>query len=118
MTKIQVKNVFEGIHCYPNAPEEVAFLRNPHRHRFVVRTTIEVFGDDRELEFILVQRAIEKYVLTELGVDGTIDLQQHSCEWFAKFIRDFVWRRYGDNRDVMISVFEDDENGAIVEEFI
>lgn len=118
MIQIQVKNVFEGIHSYPEAPDEVAFLRVSHRHQFVVRTTIEVFSDDRELEFILVQRGIQKYVLTELGVDGTIDLQQHSCEWLAEFICDYIVRRYGGNRNVKVSVFEDDENGAIVERYI
>jgi len=116
MIQIQVKNVFDGIHCYAKAPEEVSFLRYPHRHQFVVRTTIQVYDDDRELEFLLVKKEIQNYVLTGLGHDGIIDLQEKSCEWLAKYICSFIHQRYGYERVVSVSVFEDDENGAIVTE--
>lgn len=114
MIQIQVKNVFEGTHWYADAPEEVSFLRSPHRHQFVVRTTIEVFDQDRELEFIIVQRKIREFVLTLLGFRGTIDLGGHSCEWLAEKVLQYIQNTYGSNRSVIVSVFEDDENGAIV----
>ena len=116
MIQIQVRNIFEGMHCYPDAPEEVSFLRAMHRHQFVVYTTIEVFDDDRELEFILVKREIQNYVLTSFGRDGIIDLQTRSCEWLAKEICSFIHQKYGYTRAVSVGVFEDDENGAIVTE--
>ena len=46
----------EGIHKYPDAPEGVEFLKYPHRHMFKFRVAIQVFHDDRELEFILFKR--------------------------------------------------------------
>ena len=32
---IRVRTTFEGFHCWPSAPNEVAFLRNVHRHLFL-----------------------------------------------------------------------------------
>ena len=32
----------EGIHKYPDAPDEVDFLRYPHRHMFHFKVQIEV----------------------------------------------------------------------------
>ena len=52
----------EGIHKYPAALEDpnlatgdeydVSFLGYPHRHIFKFRVSIEVFHDDRDIEFI------------------------------------------------------------------
>lgn len=114
MIQIQVKNVFSGVHYYANAPEEVSFLRNPHRHQFVVRTTLEVFNEDRELEFLLVKKAIYDYIMKEMGKDGSIDLGGHSCEWLALKIAQFIQFKYGCHRQISVGVYEDDENGAIV----
>ena len=55
--KIWVTFRREGIHCFPAAAtdpklEDVAFLASPHRHIFHFRVAIDVFHDDRELEFI------------------------------------------------------------------
>ena len=36
----------EGIHKYPDAPDEVDFLRYPHRHMFHFKVQIEVYNDD------------------------------------------------------------------------
>jgi len=55
---IFITTSFEGVHCYPSAPEGVVFLRVPHRHIFGVRVEVEVYHDDRELEFILLKRKI------------------------------------------------------------
>lgn len=115
MLQIQVKNVFIGTHYYKDAPDEVAFLRSPHRHLFVVRTTLQVYDEDRELEFLLVQKAIHDYVTSELDHGtGYIELNERSCEWLARFIIEFIQLRYGVQRYVSVSVFEDDENGAII----
>ncbi len=35
----------EGIHQYPDAPEEVAFLRHPHRHVFHLKVWIGLASD-------------------------------------------------------------------------
>ena len=48
----------EGIHKYPAALtdpklKDVEFLGYPHRHMFHFRVEIEVFHDDRDIEFYL-----------------------------------------------------------------
>ena len=60
----------EGIHCYPAAAtdpklktgdwDDVSFLGTPHRHIFHFKVWIEVFQNDRDIEFIQVKRWIEK----------------------------------------------------------
>ena len=54
----------EGIHKYPQALtdpklKEVEFLGYPHRHMFHFKVKIQVFHDDRDLEFILFKRELE-----------------------------------------------------------
>ena len=59
----------EGIHKYPAALEDpklatgdeydVSFLGYPHRHIFHFKVSIEVFHDDRDIEFIQFKRWIE-----------------------------------------------------------
>jgi hypothetical protein len=105
-TTIFVTTSFEGIHCYPDAPDEVAFLRSPHRHIFHVKATIEVFHDDRELEFILVKRGLDKFLT------GT-DLQHRSCEMIAHNVIGYLNSCYG-VRNCSVEVSEDLENGATV----
>ena len=105
---IFVTTQFEGIHCYPDAPDEVAFLRSPHRHMFHVKYEVEVFHDDRELEFILVKRALEAYVPI------LKNLEHKSCEMIARAIMEWSDNKYG-IRHVRITVSEDGENGAVLE---
>ena len=49
--KIFVTFQKEGIHKYPNAPDGVEFLQYPHRHMFHFRVEIDVFHNDRDIEF-------------------------------------------------------------------
>ena len=101
----------EFIHSYPDAPEEVSFLREPHRHMLHIRTDIQVFNDDRELEFILVKRDLDQFATTlDLTVPST-----RSCETIARAFLNHIHEEWGIRRDVRISVSEDGENGAILE---
>lgn len=112
ITFICVKTDFYGIHKYPNAPDEVAFLRNEHRHKFYVTAEIEVFHDDRELEFIMVKNRINAFIaknITSMPV-------MYSCEMMCKDIIKFIETTYciDNERHIKVSVFEDNENGAII----
>jgi hypothetical protein len=59
----------EGIHKYPAAltdpnlatgdEYDVSFLGYPHRHIFHFKVAIEVFHDDRDIEFIQFKRWLE-----------------------------------------------------------
>ena len=63
---IWVKFKKEGVHKYPAALDDpklatgdwddVSFLGYPHRHIFHFRVSIEVFHDDRDIEFIQFKR--------------------------------------------------------------
>ena len=116
ITFIVVRTQFEGIHWYPNAPDEVDFLKNPHRHMFHVEVEIEVFHDDRELEFILVKRELDKFLKSIKAINSG------SCEIIAEMIQTFLKAQYpyysmnGTDRCVNVKVFEDGENGAYVKE--
>lgn len=109
-TYIIVKNSFEGIHTYKDAPECVSFLRTPHRHIFYVTTKISVTHDDRELEFFIVKHKIIELLLdvvNELGINM-------SCEQIAKLLIQKLQAIYGE-RYYQVEVSEDNENSAVVE---
>lgn len=97
----------EGIHKYPNAPEGVEFLKYPHRHIFHFRVQLEVFHDDREVEFILFKRELEG-----LYSSSILQLDYKSCEMIADDLAAYITEKYP-NRDLVISVSEDNENGAV-----
>jgi len=97
----------EGIHKYPDAPKGVEFLRYPHRHIFHFRVELEVFHDDREVEFILFKRELENLYSNDI-----LQLDYKSCEMMADDLANYIQLNYP-NRDLVISVSEDNENGAI-----
>lgn len=108
---VTVKNQFDDLHYYPNAPVEVSYLRNFHRHTFVLTSTIQVFHEDRELEFYMVKDFIDSVIpdLKEL-------VAEKSCENIASFVLDTLKNKYGINRAYSISCSEDGWNTATVEE--
>lgn len=111
---IQVKFQKEGIHCYPAALEDpnladVSFLGHPHRHIFHFKVTIEVVHDDRDIEFIQFKRWLEGLYDTD-----TMQADYKSCEMLGEELARVIMGKYP-NRDLIVEVFEDDENGAIVQ---
>lgn len=103
----------EGIHCYPAALEEpqladVNFLGYPHRHIFHFRVSIDVFHNDRDIEFIQFKRWLES-----LYNDQTLVLDYKSCEMIADDLYVQIASKYP-NRNVTISVSEDNENGCTI----
>ena len=98
----------EGIHQYPAAPDEVAFLRHPHRHMFHFRVEIEVFHDDRDIEFIMFKRELET-----LYGRGALELDYKSCEMLASDLEQYILTNYP-GRCYNVNVSEDNENGAVL----
>jgi hypothetical protein len=106
----------EGIHCYPQAMNDpklktgddydVSFLAWPHRHMFGFKVGIQVFHNDRDLEFIQVKRWLENQY-----TNGILELNHKSCEMIADELYEIIATRYP-NRDITISVSEDGENGC------
>ena len=111
--KIFVTTQFEGLHRWKDAPAEVAFLREYHRHMFHVRFEVEVTEEDREIEFILLKRELNDLIRVLFGGAELDD----SCETIARRILDFMTREYHScaGRACVCEVCEDGENGAIVE---
>jgi len=110
----------EGIHCYPAAATDpklntsdeynVAFLANPHRHIFHFRVSIDVFHNDRDIEFIQFKRWLEALYS---GSNSVLELNFKSCEMIADDLYVQIAARYP-NRAVTIEVSEDGENGCSI----
>lgn len=118
-TTIFCRTKFEGVHCYPNAPQEVAFLKVPHRHMFGIKVGLEVFNDDREVEFIMLKHNVERFwneCLECCYPSMCADLGTMSCEQIAKKIIGYLEECYckKTKRTITVIVDEDGENGAIV----
>jgi hypothetical protein len=108
----------EGIHKYPAALDDpklktgdeydVSFLGYPHRHIFHINVSIEVFHNDRDIEFIQFKRFCER-----LLSEGVVQLNYKSCEMISDDLYQTIASRYPD-RDIHITVSEDGENGATI----
>lgn len=108
----------EGIHMYPAAATDpklktgdeydVSFLGTPHRHIFHFKVYIEVFHDDRDIEFIQFKRWLEKLYNT-----GTLQLNYKSCEMISEDLHAEITSRYP-NREIWIEISEDGENGSFI----
>ena len=105
----------EGIHKYPAALTDpaladVQFLGYPHRHIFHFRVWIDVFHNDRDLEFIQFKRWCESLYH---GQGAVLSLDHKSCEMIADDLYIQIASRYP-GRVVHIEVSEDGENGALI----
>ncbi len=108
----------EGIHKYPGADTDpslatgdeydVSFLGYPHRHIFHFKVAIQVFHNDRDIEFIQFKRWLENSFR-----DGVMQLDHKSCEMISDELYFYIASRYP-NRDIEITVSEDGENGATI----
>ena len=116
--KIWVTFQKEGVHCYPAAATDpqlatgdeydVSFLGTPHRHIFHFKVHIDVFHNDRDIEFIQFKRWLEN-----LYKDSILALDYKSCEMIADDLYIQIASRYP-NRAVWIEVAEDGENGCLI----
>jgi hypothetical protein len=126
--KIWVTFQKEGIHKYPAAltdpalatgdEYDVSFLGYPHRHIFHFRVWIDVFHNDRDVEFIQFKRWLEslfrtKHTGNNNTEDSILSLDYKSCEMMADDLYIQIATKYPD-RVVWIEVSEDGENGALI----
>jgi hypothetical protein len=118
--KIWVTFRKEGIHKYPAAATDpalctageydVSFLASPHRHIFHFRVWIDVFHNDRDIEFIQFKRWLESLYN---GSSSVLELDWKSCEMIADDLYLQIAGRYP-GRAVWIEVAEDGENGCLI----
>lgn len=112
LSLISVKFRKEGIHCYPEAltnPElaDVQFLGYPHRHEFWFTVTIEVFENNRDIEFFQFKRWLQS-----LYDNNILQLDYKSCEMMCDDLAELIGQKYP-GRQVSIEISEDGENSAI-----
>lgn len=108
----------EGIHMYPGADtdpklatgdwDDVSFLGVPHRHIFHFKVWIEVFHDDRDIEFIQFKRWLQR-----LYDNSVLELDHKSCEMISNDLFLQIAQRYP-GRNIWIDVSEDGENGSFI----
>ena len=116
--QIWVKFRKEGIHRYPAAATDpalctageydVSFLANAHRHIFHFQVWIDVFHNDRDIEFIQFKRWLEGLYSKDI-----LELDFKSCEMIADDLYLQIAGRYP-GRAVVIEVSEDGENGCCI----
>lgn len=114
----------EGIHRYPAAATDpnlctageydVAFLASPHRHIFHFRVSIDVFHNDRDIEFIQFKRWLENlYSSNNSNSSSVLELNWKSCEMMADDLYLQIADKYP-GRNISIEVSEDGENGCSI----
>lgn len=119
----------EGTHNWPGCPyDEVAYLRDMHRHVFHIKAYKEVFHDDRDQEFIMLKHGIHRYLVGKYwggwttqhwkdpisdessgqqGGQGLCTFGAMSCEMIARELIE----HFGLSK---CEVNEDGENGAVL----
>lgn len=100
-----VRYSVEGFHRWPQAPVERGYLADRHRHIFYVEIKVQTFHDDREVEFH------DLLTWAKLVFPGG-ELGSQSCEMIARHFLNEIAHRFGGHRRAIVSVFEDNENGA------
>lgn len=74
----------EGFHFFPNASilyPEVAFLEDNHRHLFKICCEIPVTHTERDREFLIEKRRLQKYIHDKYG--NPAQFGPMSCESIA-----------------------------------
>lgn len=114
--KITKRTIFvtfrrKGLHRFPGAAtehrlEDVKYLGDIHRHVFHFRVEIDVFHDDREIEFHQFLNWIEG-----LYNDKVLELDFMSCEMISDVLAERIMDKYP-GRKLNIQVVEDGENGS------
>lgn len=116
-TKVVVSLQVEGVHCWADCPiEDVLFLRDPHRHMFHIKATKVVSHDDRDVEIIMLKRAMKHNLLVlysdktkaALSIEEPLFFGTMSCEMIARHLLEKFELS-------SCEVLEDGENGAILE---
>lgn len=102
-----------GFHRYPQAETvamlaDVSYLAHPHRHLFKFTVQIEIFHNDRELEFHQVLNYCESLLGTQ------IDIDYKSVEMLADDLYLKLAEKYP-SRKMKIEVSEDGECGCLIE---
>lgn len=106
--QVIVTHRVHGFHFFPNAPDEVSYLQNRHRHLFFMTVAWNVTNANREVEFHIAQSWLKK------EFTDPQDFGARSCEMIAKLLYDKLTEA-GHPVPAWIEVWEDEENGSRIE---
>lgn len=108
----------EGIHLYPGADtdpklatggwDDVSYLGHPHHHTFGIKVVIEVFHNERDIEYHQFSRWCQR--LYTHG-DELLQFDGKSCETIAEELGSRIKEQYPD-RWMSVTVDEDGKNGS------
>lgn len=92
--EIEVRYCFNALHHWPEAPDEVYFLRAKHAHEFVVTLLLSVDHSDRAREFYMVRADVDLWYKAKRQctpiLGEFVDLGRMSCEEIAEDIAHFL----------------------------
>lgn len=111
----------KGKHYWPGATGKYGEeLSKEHGHNFSFLLMVEVFHNEREIEFLEFRDEIEEFVRTLPPFSILIPRapvvrtpSSMSCESMGTKIMEYVFKHYP-KREIKVSVFEDEFNGATV----
>lgn len=102
--EVIVTFAMEGHHRWLEAPQEVRYLANMHRHLFHIKVAVETFHKEREVEF---------HTLLHQAQNAYTQGAEQSCEEIAERLLARLREMYLDRR-MRVEVWEDGENGASI----
>lgn len=108
---IVVKYQFIWYHKWENAPEEVRFLQNEHRHNFFIEVEFYVNHNDRDLEFYIMRDKISKAIESLYEKHYLDGFKIESCEQVAQDLLEYFDPEFNIK---IVSVYEDNDNGSKV----
>lgn len=113
MIKLYATAQVPGIHHWPNASEYTPhyYLQYPHRHIFHIKVTIQVFADNREIDFLTLKTMIYSTLQRTFSYHSKTkeyDFETKSCEQLALYLLKEI------PNSLEVEVSEDGENGSIV----
>lgn len=109
----------EGYHQYPGADTnpftatgdeyDVSHLALRHMHYFFFKVWVQVWHDDRDIEFIQMRRWIEELYRSEV-----LSMDNQSCEMMSDALYDQLKKKYT-NSEIRIDISEEGINGSYTE---
>ena len=106
-TELVISFEVDGLHFWPDAPEQYKEFGQPHRHLFRFRCwlpTTAINPSDRIIELFELRQNTLKLIHDTFG-DEPCNFKDYSCEGVAKWLKPFFSKVY---------VGEDDYFGAEV----
>jgi hypothetical protein len=98
-----------GFHHYPNAPQQVQFLSNDHRHTFKIKAGYSVEDLNREKEIFIQREYLKEYLIESYGYPCQFEAM--SCEMIANDLLEFGL----EDGLIWVEVWEEKTGGARVE---